>query len=74
MTAGRAEAGLPGPQGRGGAVGHVEFQQHLGDMVAHGLVRHGQPSCDLVVPASGGQQVQDLPLAWGQVGERPDTG
>ena len=49
--------------------GTWSFVQHLGDVVAHGLLRHAQSPGDLVVAAAGGQQFEHLALARGQVWE-----
>lgn len=65
-----AETDVSSTQGCGRTVSHVQLEQHLGDVVAHGLLRDGQASRDLKISAPGGQEVEDFSFARSQVGER----
>jgi hypothetical protein len=65
-----AEAGVAGAQDGLGAVGHLELGEDSREVVGDRLCAEAQPFGDLVVGAAGGQQVQNLTLPGGQLGER----
>jgi hypothetical protein len=52
-----------------GAVGDLEFGEDVGDVVAYGLQAEEELFGDLLVIVSGGDEVQDLALAVGELGE-----
>src|SRR4051794_16508715 len=64
----RLQACVAGLERGRGAVGDLELEQHLGDVVAQGLVRHAEADGDLMVAAAGGQQRKDVSFAGGELG------
>src|SRR3954469_18344255 len=66
----QAQPGVARAGDRGRTVRHLQLGQDGGDVVTHSLLRQDQPSCDLTVAEPGGEQLDDLPLALGQLGER----
>src|SRR5688572_16894036 len=52
------------------AGGDAELGEDVGDVVAHGLLAEGQAAGDGVVVEAAGDEVEDLALAIGQLGER----
>jgi hypothetical protein len=63
------DAGLSCLKRGGGAIWHLQLGQHLRDVVAHGLLRHAEPARDLMVAASGRDQLEYFAFARGQVGD-----
>ena len=51
------------------AVGDLEFGEDVGDMVTHGLRAEEEAAGDLRVTVTPGDEVEDLALAGGKLGE-----
>jgi hypothetical protein len=64
---GVAEAGVAGAQDGLGAVGHLELGEDGRDVVGDSLGAEAEPLGDVVVAVAGGQEVQDLAFAGGEL-------
>src|SRR5690606_5275726 len=68
-TCGVAEAGLPGQDDGLGAVGDVELEEDVRDVVADGLLAEEEGGGDLGVAAALGDEFEDLAFAFGELGK-----
>src|SRR5919201_5043141 len=64
-----AEPGLAGPYDRLGAIRDLELGEDVGDVVAHGLRAENEVARDLLVAPPLRDQLEQLALALGQLGE-----
>src|SRR5215472_589964 len=68
------QTGVTRPRNSLGAVGYLELAEDVGDVVLHGLEAKGEVPRDGSVTLALRDQVEDLPLAFGEVGEGDGRG
>jgi hypothetical protein len=59
------ESSVSSAGGGSGAVGHLQFEQQRGDVVAHSLFGQAEAAGDLVVAGAGGEQIEHVAFAGG---------